>query len=162
MKDKFNLVGTKIKQFELLIDSEKLKTYVAGPYLLNSQIIVQDTTTNIESIIKFLEQEGIDTAETKEGFLIKRAEITKTNVGNIIKTAEISAEKNILSYLFTTSNIAPKQVKRQGSKIKYTWEKELIPNDELKVIIKTIKIATSKITADKINLFFIFLFIFMI
>lgn len=133
----FSLASSETKQFELPIDSEKLKTYVAGPYLLNSKITAQNITTNIESIIKFLEQEGIEITENKEGFLIKRIEITKANVGNVIKTVEITTEKNILSYLFTTLDIAPREVKRDGFKISYVWKKELIPNDELKVIIKT-------------------------
>ena len=63
--------------------------------------------------------------------------MTKTNVGNVVKTVEITAEKNIFPYLFTTFNINPKETKRTGSKINYLWKKELIPNDELKVIIKT-------------------------
>jgi len=136
-EETFSLAPSETKEFELPINSEKLKTYVAGPYLLNSQITTQDITTNIESIIKFLEQEGIETIDSKEGFLIKRNEISKTNVGNVIKTIEITTGKNILSYLFTTFNIVPTQVERNGFKINYTWKKEIIPNEELKIIIKT-------------------------
>ncbi len=136
-EETFSLAPSETKEFELPIDSEKLKTYVAGPYLLNSQITTQDITTNIESIIKFLEQEGIETIDSKEGFLIKRTEISKTNVGNVVKTVEITAEKNVLSYLFTTFNIVPHEVERNGFKINYVWKKELIPNEELKIIVKT-------------------------
>ena len=129
--------ASEIKQFEISLEIEKLKTLVAGPYLLNSQITAKEKTTNIESIIKFLEQEGIETSESKEGFLIKRTEISKTNVGNVVKTVEIGAEKKIFSYLFTTFNVLPTEINRQGFEINYVWKKELIPSDELKVVIKT-------------------------
>lgn len=135
-KDTISLKTSETKEFQITIDKEKIKTLQAGPYLLNTKINTREKTANIESIIKFLGQEGIETTETKEGILIKRNEITKTNVGNLNKDVKITAEKNLISYVLTTFNIAP-EVQRQGFKITYTWEKELIPNEELKIVIKT-------------------------
>lgn len=136
-EESFSLDGSEIEEFEFPLDTEKLKNYVAGPYLLNSEIMVGDVTARIESMIKFLEQEGIETTESKEGFLIKRIEISKANVGNVVKNVEVAAQKNVFSYLFTTFNIVPIEIKREGFVINYVWTKELVPNDELKVIIKT-------------------------
>ncbi len=133
----FSLGPLETKKFEIPLDTEKLKTQIAGSYLLNSGVETQTTTANIESIIKFLEQEGIEVSEDREGFLIKRTEITKANVGNTIKNVEITAGKNIFSYLFTTFNVAPTETNIEGVKVNYVWKKELIPNQELKVIIKT-------------------------
>jgi hypothetical protein len=96
-----------------------------------------DFSTDIESIIKFLEQEGIETTEAKEGTLIRREEITKSNVGNTVKGVEITTQRNIISYLFTTFNIVPTETKREGLTIEYVWKKELIPNDRLSVVVKT-------------------------
>ena len=125
------------KQIEIDFDKEKTKTITAGQYLLNSKIEIREEKVDIESIIKFLEQEDIETKEVKEGFIIKRYEIIRNNIGNVKKTVKVSAEKNLFSYLFTTINIAPTKTEVQGFKKIYTWEKELIPNEELKIVIKT-------------------------
>jgi len=42
-----------------------------------------------------------------------------------------------LSYLFTNVNIAPSRTEIKGFKKYYFWEKEIIPNEEFKVIVKT-------------------------
>jgi len=132
----FQLNPFESKEFIIPLN-EKTKSTVAGSYLLNTVFEVQNSQAKIESIIKFLKQEGIESVETKEGFLIKRIEIGKTNVGNVVKEVEINVEKNIFSYLFTTFNIVPTSINRKGLKIYYTWKKELIPNEQLKIIIKT-------------------------
>tara|TARA_Y100000034_G_C6903201_1_gene418336 strand:- start:2001 stop:3371 length:1371 start_codon:yes stop_codon:yes gene_type:complete len=124
-------------ELDIPLDLEKLKSSVAGNYLLNTNIEFKQENANIESIIKFLEQEGIETNENKEGVLIKRQEIIKNNVGNVIKQVEIVSQRNILSYLFTTFNIVPTETTRQGFNINYIWKKEIVPNEELKVVIKT-------------------------
>ena len=130
------LKGNEIKEIQISLNQEKIKSLLAGSYLMNTEIKINNKNANIESIIKFLEKEGIETTEIKEGFLIKRDEIIKTNVGNIPQSIKITTEKNIISYLFTTFNYPP-EIERTGFKIKYTWGKELIPNEELKLVIKT-------------------------
>jgi len=52
--------------------------------------------------------------------------VTKTNVGNTAKTIDVEIEKNIVSYLFTTFNIAPSSIKRSGLK-SYIPEKRAYP-----------------------------------
>jgi len=135
-EDTIELKENEIKEISINVNQEKIKSLLAGSYLMNTELKIEGKKTYVESIIKFLEQEGIETTEIKEGFLIKREEITKINVGNIPQTIKITTEKNIISYLFTTFN-HHLETKREGSKIKYTLEKELIPNEELKLIIKT-------------------------
>ncbi len=136
-EDSFSFKKLESKEIKIPLDIEKLKTSVAGNYLLNTNINFKSKSGDIESIIKFLEQPGIETTESKEGFLIKRNEIIKNNVGNTIKPVKITIKKNIFSYLFTTFNIVPTKTNRQGISINYIWEKDLIPNQELKIIIKT-------------------------
>jgi len=125
------------KQLKIPINQDQSKILIAGDYLLNIKIKTNEKTANIESIIKFLEQEDIDSQETHEGFIIRRQEITKNNLGNTKKTVTITVQRNLFSYLFTTININPTSTKVSGFKKHYTWEKELIPNQELKIIIRT-------------------------
>lgn len=136
-ESEFPLKALETKQIKIPIDKEKTKTLNAGDYLLNTKIETFGESENIESIIKFLEQEDIESKEIFEGIIVRRQEVTKQNLGNIKKTVTITAEKNLFSYLFTTFNINPTKTEIKGFKKYYTWEKELIPNEELKIIIKT-------------------------
>jgi len=126
-----------IKEIEIPINKEKANTLNAGNYLVNTKILVEGKTVEQENIVRFLEQENIETTESTEGIIILRTEITKKNVGNVKKQVEITARKNLLSYIFTTVNINPTETKTQGFARVYTWKKELIPNEELNVVIKT-------------------------
>jgi len=125
------------KEIELTLNQEKIKTLTAGNYLLTAEIKVGNKIAEIESLIKFLEQEDIETTESTEGFIIQRHEISKNNLGNTQKIVEISAKKNLLSYLFTTVNIAPTRTQFNGFSKQYFWKKVLIPNEEFKIVLKT-------------------------
>lgn len=136
-KETISLSPNEEKKLQIPIDIEKLKGTIAGNYLLNTNIEVEEEKTEIESIIKFLEQEGIETTENKEGIFVKRQEVNKNNVGNTIKSVEVVVQKDMFSYLFTTFNIVPTETDREGFNINYIWKKELIPNEELNIIVKT-------------------------
>lgn len=125
------------KQVTVPIEREETKTLGAGDYLLNTKIKTSGKSADIESIIKFLEQEDIETKETSEGILVKRHEIIKSNLGNTRKTVTITEQKNLISYLFTTVSPTPTTAETKGFTRYYTWEKELIPNEQLKVVVKT-------------------------
>jgi hypothetical protein len=125
------------KRIIVPIDREKLKILGAGDYLTNVQLTVNGKTTNLESQIKFLEQEGVEKKVNHEGFLIKRSEFYRKNTGNIRKSVTMITEKNILSSIFTFTEIKPTKTEINGLTKIYTWEKELIPNEELKIIVKT-------------------------
>ncbi len=136
-KTEISLKSLEAKELTIPLNKEEIKTMTAGSYLTAVEINTGGKKADEEFLIKFLEQEGIDTQESQEGLIIKRTEILKKNVGNTRKSVEIRSEKNMLSYLFTTLNTEPSQTAFQGFAVQYLWEKELIPNEELKVIIKT-------------------------
>ncbi len=125
------------KEIEIPIDKQKQSSVTAGDYLINTRLIFNNKKTNIKSQMKFLEQEGIETSSSKEGFIIRRTEITQKNIGNTKKYITISDKKSILSSIFTYSNIPPTKTETKGFKKFYFWEKELIPGEELKIIQKT-------------------------
>lgn len=136
-EEKFSFVPNDKKYIEIEIDKNKIKSFSAGNYILNSEISMGDDLVNVESQIKFLETEGIEISENKEGSIIQRTEITKKNTGNVRQLVSIREKKNVISYLFTTTNIVPTKTETNGVFKTYTWEKVLIPNEELKVVIKT-------------------------
>jgi hypothetical protein len=136
-EETISLSSNEEKQIEILIDMDKLKTLDAGNYLMNTQVTTRGGTSYIESQIQFLEQEGIETKKTEEGFFIKRTEFIRKNIGNTKKPVKITTGKNIFSSIFTSINIPPTETKMQELDKIYIWEKELIPNEELKIIIKT-------------------------
>lgn len=137
VKEKFSLPALERKLFAVNLDKEKLRTLLAGPYILTANIKVENITETLESTIKFLEKSGLLTKETREGILISRYEIEKRNEGNLITLAEINTRKDVFSRLFTTFSILPDKTERKGFFVSYSWQKELRPGETLKVIIKT-------------------------
>jgi hypothetical protein len=137
VKETISIKALETKIIETNLDKESSKSLTSGNYLLNTKVKIDTETAEIESLIKFLEQEDIETIETYEGIIVKRNEISKINLGNTRKSVEITAKKNLISYLFTTINIPPTRTNLEGFSKQYIWEKELIPNEELKVVIKT-------------------------
>ena len=136
-KETFSLPELGKKSFAVKLDKEKSKTLVAGAYILSADIKVGNATEELESTIKFLEKSGIITKETKEGIIISRHEIEKKNEGNLQTVAEITIEKNIISRLFTSFNLAPDKAERSGLTVKYTWQQELRPSEALTVVSRT-------------------------
>ncbi len=136
-EENFDLSANEEKTFEIKLDNEKIKTLSAGPYIINTKLTLKNETANIESIVKFLEQEGIETTENKEKGIITRYEVIKKNQGNVPKLVKVAVTKDIISYLFTTSNINPTETNLNGLKINYVWEKEIIPNEEFRVVVRT-------------------------
>lgn len=134
--DKINLSASETKIIQIPLDTDKLKTLDAGNYLVSSQIRTRNMEIDKESIIKYLEQGDIETLETKEGIIVQRHEIIKRNQGNIKNNIRITVQKNLLAYLFTTINI-PAETSITGFTANYVWEKELIPNEEFKLIVRT-------------------------
>ncbi|MEK6881713.1 MAG: hypothetical protein AABY22_18985, partial [Nanoarchaeota archaeon] len=131
-------IGPNEKEYiEIPLDKEKLKTFTAGKYLMNSQVSIGKNIANIESQIKFLESDGIEITENKNGFVIQRNEIIKKNTGNTKQLVSITEEKNFIAYLFTTTNIPPTKVETEGFDKIYNWEKVLDPDEELKVVTRT-------------------------
>ena len=136
-EETLSLKSLESKQFEIPIDKEKMKSYSAGSYLMNIRIQTSGKIAEKDIAFKFLEQENIETTENIEGILIRRTEITKSNLGNVKKIVTINLEKNLLSCLFATVNIQPTKTEIKGFKKYYSWEKELAPNEQFKIIAKT-------------------------
>ncbi len=136
-KENFSLSSLEKKSFTTEINKEKLKTLVAGPYILDANIKIDNVSETIKSTIKFLEKSDLLTEEHKEGWLISRYEIKKKNEGNLISLAEITIAKNVISRLFTSFNLPPDKAERKGFIVFYTWREELRPDDSLTVIAKT-------------------------
>ncbi len=136
-EQQFSIKIDETKNFEISLEPEKIKTLEAGSYIINTKLTAKEETTSIESIVKYLEQEDIETTENKEGFFIKRYEVTKTNQGNVAKTVYISIDKSVIPYLFTTFNEAPTKINFKGLKVNYFWEKEVLPDQEFRLIVKT-------------------------
>lgn len=133
----FPLKALESKELTIAIDKERLKKLTAGQYIIETQVKTSGKVADKQVIVKFLEQENIETVESDEGILVKRLEISKNNIGNVKKRVTISVQKNLISYLFTTINIVPTSSEIKGFSKYYTWEKELSPGDSLKVVVQT-------------------------
>ena len=136
-EETFSLNALEKKSFTVDLDKEGIETLMAGPYILNADIKVQNATGALESTMKFLEKSGLSTEEIKEGIIISRYEIEKKNEGNLQTVAEITLKKNIISRLFTNFNLPPSRVERTGLTVEYFWQQELRPGESLTVVSRT-------------------------
>lgn len=136
-KETFPLKALETKLITISLNKEKLKSLDAGAYLIDARIKTSGKIAQKEVMFKFLEEENIETTENLEGILIRRREVIKDNVGNVKKFVTITNEKNLFEYLFTTVNTPSTKTEIKGFKKYYTWEKELVPGEKLRVIIKT-------------------------
>ncbi len=143
------------KEFEVSLDKEKIKKLVAGSYILTSELLISGVKEKIENSFKFSEKENIETKETKEGIIISKLIVEKINNGNLPIVARIEIKKDIISRLFTTFNVEPVKIEREGFAVIYYFEKELDPSESF-----TIK-ATTNWTLPFIILIFIFAIIFL-
>ena len=125
------------KTLSVPLDKDKVKVLDAGHYLMNIQIVAENVSTSKNVVIMFVENSNIDENQKTEGWIIQRQEIIKKNIGNVKQTVTTTVQKSILSYLFTTTNIPPTSAQFNGYTRTYTWQKELIPDDELDVIVTT-------------------------
>lgn len=125
------------KEFEIKINKEEISTLLAGPYLLNAKIETNSKKASIDSIIKFLEKSGIESSETKEGWLIQRTEIEKKNSGNTPQEITVTFKKNLFSSLFTSFNIIPTNKETSRFTRYYTWQKKVAPGESFRMIART-------------------------
>ena len=135
---KINFEPSKTKIINITLDREKLKTLIAGNYILTADFNIEGKSYKVTGDIKYAEQEEIKTKESVSGFFFRKNVIEKTNTGNIPVTATFNIRKNILSRLFTTFNFAPSEVNRQGIFVYYLFQKELKPGETY-----TLKVTTS-------------------
>lgn len=125
------------KEFDAPINKEDFKKLLAGSYKIEAELNIDGKIANLEGVIKFEEKNLVVSTERKFGFVINTFAIKKENDGNVITNAETVVTKNIISRLFTTFNVQPDSVERQGAAVYYTWLKDLSPGDALNVVVKT-------------------------
>jgi len=132
-----SLNALETKDIDIDIDKGKIKGINAGSYLVSAIIEVEAKKVQKEIMLKFLEQEGLDFSESFSGLVKKRQEIVNHNVGNVRKSVVVETNRNLISSLFTSFNIKPSSSSFSGFSRHYSWNKEIVPNEEFKVIIVT-------------------------
>jgi len=119
------------------INSEKAQKLLAGPYVVNGELTLENKESKISGIINYLEKEGISVNKEKTGHVITRTTITKTNEGNTAALAKIELSKDIISRLFTVYSASPTSAERGVFNVKYTWEKRIQPGESAVVTATT-------------------------
>ncbi len=132
---KFDLDAYSTKIFDVAVPN--LKTVQAGSYLVNGNVEVISGSGNIEGKVYIGEKKGIDTTDEKKGLIIRTQTITKTNVGNVPEEVNVVIERDAFSRLFTTFNVEPNVVDRDGWKVSYIWSEKLGPAEKFELVAKT-------------------------
>lgn len=129
--------GYEEKEIKIKIDKNKLRGLIAGPYTLDVELALGDGKASVESSVKLTEKQGITTEEKKTGWLIQKKTIKKANEGSVVTVVSIVEKKNIISRLFTSFNIVPGKIDREGLNVYYTWAQELKPGEGIIIEVKT-------------------------
>ncbi len=137
IEEDFSLGPKERKEFTVELDKSEFKKLMAGFYTLTGELSIQDKTTSVEGIIKFVEKDILTTTKKEYGLVISTLIITKTNEGNVAAESETIIKKNIISRLFTSFSPEPDSVDRDGFKIYYTWAREINPGEGMEIIVKT-------------------------
>lgn len=132
-EDTFDIGPNEKKFFEVDVDDEELAKTKAGAYVVNAKFYTSLGEKTVKGKMYLGEKKGVKTQEDVSGFLVMTNSISKINTGNIDQDVEIFVEKNIISRLFTTFNIEPDSVNRDGFSVRYSWADELGPAEVLSV-----------------------------
>ncbi len=116
------------------VDKNKLKKTKAGVYIIQSVFQTKKGVRTIEGNLYLGEKKGITSTEDKSGILVQTETITKVNVGNVLESVQIKLKRNIFSRLFTSFNIEPILIERNGLTIEYTWIKERLNPTEAYIV----------------------------
>jgi len=133
----FSLSEKEIKTFDIPLHQKNGSSLIAGFYTMTANLKVGDQETDLEGTIKFVEKGIVTTTGSEFGFLVTTQLIKKLNEGNVVQKTEIFAKKNIISRLFTSFNIEPDSVEREGTSIRYTWIREIQPGKSLEIKVRT-------------------------
>lgn len=135
--ENFSLNQFESKVFSVPIQRDKIRFLSAGDYVANVNLDVNGKSTVEEVPVKFVEEENIQSSESSSGFFIRDYTFSRENVGNVKKTVTVDAEKNIISYLFTTFDVKPTETVMNGFSVRYNWQEDLLPGQILKVTMTT-------------------------
>src|SRR3989344_347573 len=133
----FSLEPFEKKEFSIPLDRAKISSLSAGQYIMNADVEIKEIKNRFESNIKFSEKSLLETEEESYGIAIRKTVISKVNKGNLETVADIVIKKNIISRLFTTFDLEPYKVERQGASVYYYWQKELKPGEIFTVRVTT-------------------------
>jgi len=133
----FSLNALEVKEVVIPLVKEDFKNFDAGSYLVNSVIEVEGKKANKEVMFRFLEQDDLYSEDIFSGWIKRQEEIVRHNVGNVKKKVSVRTERNFISVFFTSFNLKPSDSGFSGFGKYYVWEKELVPNEELRVVITT-------------------------
>jgi len=136
-EDTISLSPYEERNISIKVDKEKIRKITAGQYVLTGEIQVQDSRERIESTINYLEEESVSVNETKQGIIVRKVIVTKTNLGNVPTTATIEIKKDVLSRLFTINSPIHSDVERRGLITTYIWQKEIAPGESVTVTSST-------------------------
>lgn len=137
IEESFFLGANEKKIFQVELEKEDFKKLMAGFYTLTVTVNAKEETAELETVIKFLEENIVTTTKRDYGLIISTKIIDKTNEGNVVADIETQVKKNILSRLFTSFAPEPDIVERDGLAITYTWNNKIKPGETFSVKVKT-------------------------
>ncbi len=133
----FSLGAYETKEFEVALDREAMRKLVAGSYIITTEIETYGIEGKIEDSFRFTEKEQITRSEEKKGILISTLIIENINEGNLPTVVRDVVEKNVISRLFTNFNIEPIRTERDGFRVTYIFQKEVMPAENFKIKVVT-------------------------
>ncbi len=133
----FDLEPKEKTYITLDVEDKDLATTTAGSYIIKAEFETDKGTTEVQGRMYLGAKKGITSQEDSSGLIINTKTYTKINSGNTYELVKITSEKNMISRLFTSFNHEPQIVDRQGTKVTYTWNKELEPGEVYVVKVRT-------------------------
>ncbi len=137
INEEFSLGPMETKNILVELDKEDFKDLTAGFYTMVADVSAGDLIDEVEGTVRFIEKDIVTTTGSELGFIVNTQIIEKKNEGNLVRHTETVVEKNIISRLFTSFSPEPDMVERQGSKIYYTWVRDVSPGQTLQIHVKT-------------------------
>ena len=125
------------KTISVPINIDNLRKTKAGTYVIDVVISTPMGEVTSSGKLYLNEQREIRSEEDSSGILIRTTTVNKVNIGNSVEDVSVVVNKNILSRLFTSFNIEPTEVLRDGTGVAFTWNDRIYPDETLKVVVKT-------------------------
>ena len=125
------------KNLSIVINKEKAAGLEAGTYDAYITASIDNSEVKHRVDLKYLEKSGLSVSREVKGTIIRQTIIEKKNEGNVLTNASIIYERNIITRLLTSLSISPDRVEKKGFSVVYVWERELRPNESLKITAKT-------------------------
>ena len=132
-EEKVSFAPFEEKNITIKLNKDKMKGLAAGSYVVVAEVDVEGKKEKFESIIHYLEKEGVFTEEKKSGLIVRHHKITKTNEGNIPTNAEIKINRNIITRLFSSYSQEPHETVRNGILIENLWSKQISPGESFSI-----------------------------